>query len=88
MVNEILFDSGEATSRTRGIEVLKKVGSALAKVKDRPIEAQIDPTRLSATAHSEFQPRAANDTEEGRRSNRRIEIMLGPVTTGGEPAQP
>jgi chemotaxis protein MotB len=49
--------------------------------------AGIDPTRLSATAHSEFQPRASNDTEEGRRLNRRIEILLGPVATAGEPAQ-
>jgi chemotaxis protein MotB len=127
MVNEILFDSGEATIKAQGIEVLRKVGAALAKVKDRPIEVQghtdnvpiagalagrfptnwelsaarainvarflqetagIDPTRLSATAHSEFQPRASNDTEEGRRLNRRIEIMLGPVVTGGEPVEP
>jgi chemotaxis protein MotB len=127
MVNEILFDSGEATLKAKGMEVLKKVGAALVKVKDRPIEVQghtddvpitgalaqhfptnwelsaarsinvvrflqetagIDPTRLSATAHSEFQPRASNDTEEGRRLNRRIEILLGPVATAGEPAQP
>jgi chemotaxis protein MotB len=41
-------------------------------------EAKIDPKRLTATAFSEFAPRAPNDTPEGRRKNRRIEILLGP----------
>ncbi len=116
MVDEILFDSGEATLKPGGVEVLKKVGTVLAKVKDRPIEVQghtdnvpirgalakrfptnwelssaratnvarflqdhaaLDPTRLSATAYSEYKPRASNDTEQGRRANRRIEILLG-----------
>jgi chemotaxis protein MotB len=43
----------------------------------------IPPARLSATGFSEFRPRASNDTEDGRRKNRRIEILLGPL----EPAQ-
>jgi chemotaxis protein MotB len=120
MVDEVLFDSGEATLKPGGIEVLKKVGAALKKVQDRPIEVQghtdnvpirgalarlfatnwelssarslnvarflqeqagVDPARLSAVAFSEYQPRASNDTEEGRRKNRRIEILLGPVIT-------
>jgi chemotaxis protein MotB len=118
MVDEILFDSGEATLKPGGVKVLKKVGAALEKVKDRPVEVQghtdnvpirgalarqfptnwelssarslnvarflqeqagLDPTRLSAVAYSEYRPRASNDTEEGRRKNRRIEILLGPV---------
>jgi chemotaxis protein MotB len=118
MVDEILFDSGEATLKPGGIEVLKKVGAALKKVEDRPVEVQghtdnvpirgalarrfptnwelssarslnvarflqdqagLDPARLSAVAHSEYRPRASNETEEGRRRNRRIEILLGPV---------
>jgi chemotaxis protein MotB len=41
-------------------------------------EVDIDPSVLSAAARSEYQPRASNDTEEGRRQNRRIEILLGP----------
>jgi chemotaxis protein MotB len=41
-------------------------------------EAGVDPSVLSAAARSEYQPRASNDTEEGRRENRRIEILLGP----------
>ena len=40
-------------------------------------EAGVDPGVLSAAARSEYQPRASNDTEEGRRENRRIEILLG-----------
>jgi chemotaxis protein MotB len=118
MVDEILFDSGEATLKPGGVAVLKKVGAALKKVKDRMIEVQghtdnvpikgalahlfptnwelsaaratnvarflqeeagLDPTHLSAAAYSEYRPRASNDTEEGRRKNRRIEILLGPV---------
>jgi chemotaxis protein MotB len=118
MVDEILFDSGEATLKPGGIEVLQKVGAILVKVQDRPIEVQghtdnvpirgalakrfatnwelssaratnvarflqdhaaLEPTRLSATAYSEYKPRASNDTEEGRRANRRIEILLGSV---------
>jgi chemotaxis protein MotB len=118
MVDAILFDSGEATLKPGGVEVLKKVGAALKKVQDRPVEVQghtddvpirgalarqfptnwelssaralniarflqeqagLDPARLSAVAFSEYRPRASNDTEEGRRRNRRIEILLGPV---------
>jgi len=41
-------------------------------------EAGVDPAVLSAAARSEYQPRASNDTDEGRRENRRIEILLGP----------
>ena len=38
----------------------------------------IDPQRLSARGYSFYRPVASNDTEEGRRQNRRIEIVLGP----------
>jgi len=41
-------------------------------------DAGVDPTLLSATGFSEFQPRSPNDTPEGRQRNRRIEILLGP----------
>ena len=39
----------------------------------------IDPVLLSATGHSEYQPVASNDTEEGKHKNRRIEIVLLPL---------
>jgi chemotaxis protein MotB len=118
MVDEILFDSGEATLKPRGVEVLKKVGGVLVKVKDRPITVQghtdnvpirgalakrfptnwelssaratnvarflqdqagVDPAHLSAVAFSEYRPRVSNDSDAGRRANRRIEILLGSV---------
>lgn len=39
----------------------------------------IDPILLSATGYSEYQPVASNDTEDGKRKNRRIEIVLLPL---------
>ncbi len=39
----------------------------------------IDPKLLSAMGYSEYQPVATNDTDEGKRKNRRIEIVLLPL---------
>ena len=36
----------------------------------------VRPDRISATGFGEHQPIAPNDTEDGRRLNRRIEIFL------------
>jgi chemotaxis protein MotB len=41
-------------------------------------EKQIEPTRLTAAGRGEFQPRASNDTSEGKALNRRTEIILSP----------
>ena len=118
LVDEVLFDSGEATLKPAGIAVFGKIGAVLAKATDRRIEVQghtdnvpitgalakrfatnwelsaaratnvvrflqeqakLDPTRLSASGYSEFRPRGPNDTEAGRRQNRRIEILLIPI---------
>jgi chemotaxis protein MotB len=38
----------------------------------------LEPERLSATGYSYYKPVASNDTAEGRRQNRRIEIILVP----------
>jgi chemotaxis protein MotB len=122
MVDEILFDSGEATLKPEGVAVLTKVGGVLTKVTDRRVEvhghtdnvpivgalskrfptnwelsaaratnvarflqdaAKLDPARLTATANSEYQPRASNGDDKGRRLNRRIEILLAPVPAHG-----
>jgi chemotaxis protein MotB len=49
-------------------------------------QASVDPKLLSASAYSEFRPRVANDTDEGRRKNRRIEILLVPREPEAQPA--
>ena len=36
----------------------------------------VEPERLSATGFGPYRPLASNDTEEGRRQNRRIEIII------------
>lgn len=36
----------------------------------------LDPARFSAIGYSEYRPVAANDTEEGRQRNRRVEILI------------
>jgi chemotaxis protein MotB len=116
MVDEILFDSGEAEVKAAGQAILRRIAEVLAK-SDKTVQVQghtdnvpirgrlasryptnwelsaaravnvvrflheragLAPDRLSATAHSEHRPRAANDTDQGRRKNRRIEILLGP----------
>jgi chemotaxis protein MotB len=38
----------------------------------------INPRRLTAAGSSKFNPRASNETEEGRKLNRRIEIFINP----------
>lgn len=38
--------------------------------------ALIDSAKLSATGYGEYQPIAANDTEEGRAKNRRVDMVL------------
>jgi chemotaxis protein MotB len=39
-------------------------------------EVGIEPRRLSAAGYGEFHPRVANDTQENRARNRRIDIVV------------
>lgn len=48
----------------------------------------ISAEKISAAGYSQFRPVASNDTEEGRRQNRRIEIVLAPLPLGQQGAQP
>lgn len=41
-------------------------------------EYNVPPLRLTASGRGEFSPRATNDTQQGRSSNRRTEIILSP----------
>ncbi len=52
----------------------------------------IDPERISAIGYGEYRPVASNTTREGRRLNRRVEIVIMPqlkkVKEAQEPANP
>lgn len=51
---------------------------AAAVVRFLQKEGRLQPKRLSANGYSYFRPVASNQTIEGRRQNRRIEIILSP----------
>ena len=115
-VDKILFDSGSATIKERGKELLLIMSDSLkagqdqnivieGHTDDRPLKSAlkgrfpsnwelssaraaavaryfqekggIDPQRLSIRGYSYFRPVASNSTADGRRQNRRIEIILG-----------
>jgi len=55
----------------------EQLASERAKaVADHLVKAGIDPSRIRAEGHGEHDPIAANDTPEGRASNRRVEIVV------------
>jgi len=111
VAEQLFFDSGRATLKDTGKDVLKKVGDALKGYEDKVIrvvghtdnvpiktkvfpsnwelsvaratnvvhylqEVGIPPERMIASGRAEYQPVAENDTPEGRKKNRRIEITL------------
>lgn len=39
-------------------------------------ESQVDPQLLSVAGYGEYHPAASNDTDEGRRANRRVDIVV------------
>jgi chemotaxis protein MotB len=41
--------------------------------------AGVDPARFVAAGFGQFHPRSSNDTDDGRRRNRRIELLLVPM---------
>ena len=52
---------------------------ATAVVRFLQERGEVGPQRLTASGFSFYKPVASNETEEGRKQNRRIEIMLIPV---------
>lgn len=43
-------------------------------------ESHVDPSRMSIAGYGEYHPAASNDTPEGRRANRRVDIVVVSVT--------
>lgn len=59
------------------------------------VDAGLPPERISATSFGESRPKAPNDTPDGQRANRRVEVLLvsldqayGPQTPQAKPAPP
>ncbi|NLM20929.1 MAG: OmpA family protein [Peptococcaceae bacterium] len=65
-INTVRFPSNWELSVLRATNVLH----ILVK------EGGINPERLSATGYGEYRPRADNKTEEGRSSNRRVDLVI------------
>jgi chemotaxis protein MotB len=111
VAEQLFFESGRASLKDTGKDVLKKVSDALKGYEDKVIrvvghtdnvpiktkvfpsnwelsvaratnvvhflqETGIPPERMIASGRAEYQPVAENDTPEGRKKNRRIEITL------------
>lgn len=114
VAEQLFFDSGQASLKESGKEVLKKVGDTLKGYEDKVIriightdnvpiakayqkifpsnwelsaarattvvrylqEVGIPPERMIASGRAEYAPVAPNDSAEGRKKNRRIEITL------------
>jgi chemotaxis protein MotB len=49
-------------------------------------ESGVDPKRMSIAAYAQYHPSAGNDTPEGRRANRRVDIVVV-STPGRSPAK-
>jgi chemotaxis protein MotB len=114
VAEQMFFDSGQASLKASGKEVLKKVGDTLKEYNDKVIrivghtdnvpiakamqklfpsnwelsvarattvvrylqETGVPPERMVAAGRAEHAPVAPNDSPDGRKKNRRIEITL------------
>ncbi len=114
VAEQLFFDSGQASLKDSGKQVLKKVGEALKAYPDKVIrivghtdnvpiskayqkifpsnwelsvarattvvrylqDIGVPPERMIASGRAEYAPVAPNDSAEGRKKNRRIEITL------------
>ncbi|MGB9792005.1 MAG: OmpA/MotB family protein [Thermacetogeniaceae bacterium] len=65
-INTPKYPSNWELSAARAITVLKELIAT----------NQIPPSRLSATGYGEYRPRYPNDSEEHRRMNRRVDIVI------------
>ena len=60
------FKNNWELAAARGLRLLELLSS----------EYSIDESRLSVASYSSFDPKAANDTADGRATNRRVEIII------------
>lgn len=67
-INTAAFPSNWELSTMRAVNILRYLQK----------HGGIPANRLSAVGYAEYRPVASNDTDEGRRSNRRIEILFRP----------
>jgi chemotaxis protein MotB len=89
MLDEILFDSGKTTIKTKGVEVLKRVGNILLNVKDRAIniEGHTDNVPIGAELGKKYPTNwelsAARATNVARYLQERIGIEPGLLSATG-----
>lgn len=48
-------------------------------------DSKVDPRRMSIAGYGEYHPTASNNTQEGRRANRRVDLVVVAVTTPSQP---
>jgi chemotaxis protein MotB len=119
LVEKILFDSGKTEIKSRGKEVLKRVGEILKNITNKEIriaghtdnvpigpvlvakyptnwelsaaratvvaryfqdKVEIPPEKLAPSGYGQYRPVTTNDTLGERAQNRRIEIILAPLS--------
>ena len=51
-------------------------------------DAKVDPRQMSIAGYAEYHPAATNDTPEGRRANRRVDIVVVAPTGTMSPVDP
>ena len=71
------------TDNTGSAEYNQQLSERRAEsIRDYFMSRQIPPVRIQTFGRGEMDPVASNDTSEGRRQNRRVELILVPHTTG------
>jgi chemotaxis protein MotB len=51
-------------------------------------DAGFDPKRMSIAGYAQYHPAASNDTPEGRRENRRVDIVIVTLTRSSRATAP
>ena len=79
--------AGSGTGKRIGYISLGDELPCVRRVTESIIEqAAVAPARLRVAGRADTEPVASNETEDGRRRNRRIEIILLPAGEDGDPA--